>query len=218
MVCVKHTIGSKSFWTHPMELLCYVGHVDSRFKWKHILVLSEIVLILMQRACTVCVEHTIGSEIILDAPHGPPWWRGSSERSVRLEIVLILTQNRCMVCVKSTISSNIILDAPDRTPTDVDHMESHFFPFGDSVKSVQDRCIVCAKRTIGSGIILDAPDGPPRWRGSIESSVHLDKVQILTQDRCMVCVERTIGSEIIFDAPDGTPRWRGSSGISLLSV
>ena len=34
--------------------------------------LSDIVLILMQDRCTVCVEHTIGSEIILDAPNGHP--------------------------------------------------------------------------------------------------------------------------------------------------
>ena len=30
-VCVEHTIGLKSFWTHPMELLGDVGHVESRF-------------------------------------------------------------------------------------------------------------------------------------------------------------------------------------------
>jgi hypothetical protein len=33
-----------------------------------VLVLSEIMLILTQDRCTVCVEYTIGSEIILDAP------------------------------------------------------------------------------------------------------------------------------------------------------
>ena len=32
----------------------------------------EIVLILMQDRCTVCVDRTIGSEIILDAPDGTP--------------------------------------------------------------------------------------------------------------------------------------------------
>ena len=34
--------------------------------------LSDIVLILMQDRCMVCVERTIGSEIILDAPDGTP--------------------------------------------------------------------------------------------------------------------------------------------------
>ena len=34
--------------------------------------ISDIVLILMQDRCMVCVEHTIGSEIILDAPDGTP--------------------------------------------------------------------------------------------------------------------------------------------------
>jgi hypothetical protein len=30
-VCAKHTIGSKSFWMHPMELLGDVGHVEPQF-------------------------------------------------------------------------------------------------------------------------------------------------------------------------------------------
>ena len=34
--------------------------------------LSNIVLILTQDRCMVCVEHTIGSEIIFDAPDGTP--------------------------------------------------------------------------------------------------------------------------------------------------
>jgi hypothetical protein len=37
-----------------------------------VLVCLEIVLILMQDWCTVGVEHTIGSEIILDALDGSP--------------------------------------------------------------------------------------------------------------------------------------------------
>ena len=36
----------------------------------HILVRLEIVPILKHDRCTVCVEHTIGSEIILDTPDG----------------------------------------------------------------------------------------------------------------------------------------------------
>jgi hypothetical protein len=31
-----------------------------------------IALILTQDRCTVCAEHTIGSEIVLDAPDGTP--------------------------------------------------------------------------------------------------------------------------------------------------
>jgi len=34
--------------------------------------LSDIVLILTQDRCTVCVKCTIGSEIVLDAPTGTP--------------------------------------------------------------------------------------------------------------------------------------------------
>ena len=53
--------------------------------------------------------------------------------SIHLEIVLILTHDRCTVCVERTIGSEIILDAHDGTPTDVVHVESHFFQFGGSV-------------------------------------------------------------------------------------
>jgi hypothetical protein len=36
------------------------------------LVRLEIVLVSVQCRCTVCVEHTIGSEIVLDAPDDTP--------------------------------------------------------------------------------------------------------------------------------------------------
>jgi hypothetical protein len=34
------------------------------------------VLLLMHDWCTVCVEHTVGSEIVLEAPDGTPRFRG----------------------------------------------------------------------------------------------------------------------------------------------
>ena len=84
-VCVERTIGSqiildapgalfapnvpsaqKSFWTHLMAPIGDEAQVEDRFG------LSDIVLILMQDRCTVCVEHTIALEIILDALDGTP--------------------------------------------------------------------------------------------------------------------------------------------------
>jgi hypothetical protein len=44
----------------------------TRPKWKLVLVHLEIVLILTQDRCMVCAKHTIGLEIILDAPDGTP--------------------------------------------------------------------------------------------------------------------------------------------------
>jgi hypothetical protein len=35
------------------------------------------------RRCTVCAEHTIGLEIILDTLDGTPRWQGSSENLFR---------------------------------------------------------------------------------------------------------------------------------------
>ena len=48
-----------------------------KLNWKLVLVHLDIVLILTQDRCTVCAEHTIGSEIILDAPDVTPRCRGS---------------------------------------------------------------------------------------------------------------------------------------------
>ena len=40
--------------------------------WNPISDRLEIVFVLVQDRCTVCVKRTIGSEIILDAPDGTP--------------------------------------------------------------------------------------------------------------------------------------------------
>ena len=44
----------------------------TKFKRKLVLVGLEIVLILTLDGCMVCVERTIGSKIILNAPDGTP--------------------------------------------------------------------------------------------------------------------------------------------------
>jgi hypothetical protein len=51
---------------HPMVLLGDEAQVETRFG------LLDILLILTQDRCTVCAEHTMGSEIILDALDGTP--------------------------------------------------------------------------------------------------------------------------------------------------
>ena len=86
-------------------------------KGKLVSVRLEIVLILTQDRCSVCVERTIGLEIILDAPDGTRRCRGSCGMLLllSLEIVLVSVQDRCPISAKRTIDSNIILDAPDGT-------------------------------------------------------------------------------------------------------
>ena len=54
-----------------MVILGDKGHLESR------LVRLEMVLVLVQDRCTVCAKHTIGSDIILDAPDGTTRRRGS---------------------------------------------------------------------------------------------------------------------------------------------
>jgi hypothetical protein len=56
----------KSSWMYPMELL------GEWVMWNLVSVHLETMLLLGQYRCMVCAEHTIGSEIILDAPDGSP--------------------------------------------------------------------------------------------------------------------------------------------------
>ena len=65
-VCAKHAMAQKSFWTHQMVLLGDEAQVQAHFG------LFRDSTSLMQDRCTVCAEHTIGSEIVLDAPGGTP--------------------------------------------------------------------------------------------------------------------------------------------------
>ena len=65
-ICAKRTIGSETFWTHSMERLGDLGHVESCS------VRLEMVLVLVQDRCMVCTKRTIGSDIVLDAPNGTP--------------------------------------------------------------------------------------------------------------------------------------------------
>jgi hypothetical protein len=59
-------LAQKSFWTHPMELLGDVGHVESHFGP------LEIVLVSVQDRSIICAKRTIALEIILHAPDGTP--------------------------------------------------------------------------------------------------------------------------------------------------
>jgi hypothetical protein len=139
----------------------------------------ETVLVLVQDSCTICAKRTIDSELILDGPNGTPRWRGSSEISVCLEIVLILAQDRWTVCVERTIGLEIFWTHLMELVGGMGHVESLFFPFGDSVSVVQDRCMVCARCTIGLKVVLDAPDATTSLRGSTENSARLAIALIL---------------------------------------
>ena len=54
----------KSIWTHPMDLLGDLGHVESYFS-----LFGESVSV-VQDKCMVCAKRTIGLEIDLDTPNG----------------------------------------------------------------------------------------------------------------------------------------------------
>ena len=67
----------------------------TRLKCKLVSVYLELVLILTQDRCMVCVEPMV-----------------RSTQTMHLSCVKI----RCMVCVERTIGSEIVSDAPDGTP------------------------------------------------------------------------------------------------------
>jgi hypothetical protein len=86
-------------------------------KWMHVLVCSDIVLTLTQDRCMVCAEHSIGSEIALDAPDDLLCDFGLVESCFNIfGDSGVLVQVTCTVCAKRTIGTEIILDAPDGTP------------------------------------------------------------------------------------------------------
>jgi hypothetical protein len=49
----------------------------TRLKWKLDSVRLEIVLVFVQDWCSVCVECTVGLEIVLEGPDGTPRLHGS---------------------------------------------------------------------------------------------------------------------------------------------
>jgi hypothetical protein len=90
----------------------------TRLKWKLASDRLETVPILTQGTCTVCAEHTIGSENHFRCTL---WYYEVMSLKqklilVCLQIVLILTQDRCTVCTEHTKGSEIVLHTPDETP------------------------------------------------------------------------------------------------------
>jgi hypothetical protein len=79
----------------------------TRLKWKLGSVRSEIMLLLMQDWCTICVERIVGSEIVLEAPDGTPRGHGSCGISLRsvFKTVLVSVLDRCSVCTERNIGS-----------------------------------------------------------------------------------------------------------------
>jgi hypothetical protein len=74
-------------------LLSYVMWVKSKL----VLICLEIVLISIQDRCTVCIEHAIGSKIVLGAFDRTPRWHGTSGSSFRS--VWRLCYSRCKIGV-----------------------------------------------------------------------------------------------------------------------
>ena len=66
MVCAKHTMAQKLFWTHLMVLLGDEAQVEADFG-----PLGNSANLDADR-CMVCSKRTIGSGIILGAPDGTP--------------------------------------------------------------------------------------------------------------------------------------------------
>jgi hypothetical protein len=103
-------------------------------KWKLVLLLLNILLILMLDRCTVCIECTIGSEIILKHSLVPL----GDEAQVKAHFDPFrhnanLDASGCTVCIKCTIGSKSFWTHPMELLGDMGHVESHMFFFGDRV-------------------------------------------------------------------------------------
>jgi hypothetical protein len=91
---------------------------------------------------------------------------------------------------------------------DVDHVECHFGPFGDSVSV--DAIQVHGLRQMYHRLINHF--GHTRWYSMVRrlnwklDLVHLWIVLTLMQDRCTAWAKRTLASETILDAAYETPR------------
>jgi hypothetical protein len=102
--------------------------------WNFVLVHLEIVFFSVEDRCTVCVERTIGSEIVLDVPDGTPWrhWPcGISFRSVWRQC-----QGRCKIGAQfapnipkahKSFCTHLMVLLGDEA-----QVNAHFISFGDS--------------------------------------------------------------------------------------
>jgi hypothetical protein len=140
----------------------------ARLMWKLDSVCLDIFLILMQNSCTVCVERTRGSVIILYALDRTIRWHGScgiSFRSVwrycyyRCKIGAWFARNVTQAHKSFWMLLMVLLG-------DVAQVEARCSPSEIVLIMKKHRCMVCAERTIASEVVLDAPDGTPRWHGS----------------------------------------------------
>ena len=72
-VCVERAIRSEIVWSHPMELVGDMGHVESHFilfgDSFHFILFGDSFVSVPDR-CMVSAKCTIGLQIILDAPDG----------------------------------------------------------------------------------------------------------------------------------------------------
>ena len=104
----------------------------TKLNWKLVLVRLEIVLILTQDRCVLCVERTIGLKIILSHPMDllgdVGMWNLSS---FRLETVLVSVQDRCMVCARCTKAYISFWMHPMVPLGDEAQVEAPFSLFGD---------------------------------------------------------------------------------------
>ena len=119
----------------------------------------------MQDRCTVCVECTIGLEIVLDTTR----WISEVTLvmwnlvSVRLEIVLVSLQDRCSVSrqtyhwLKNHFRRTRWYSSVTRHKWKLDLVQLEIV-----LILTQDRCKVYAECTICLEVVLDTPDRTPR--------------------------------------------------------
>jgi hypothetical protein len=102
----------KSFWTHTMEQLGDMGHVESLFDpFGDSVTLDERQVRGLRRA-----YHRLRNPFGCTHGYSLVTWVMWNLIWVHSEIELLLMQDRCTGCAERTTGSGIFLDAPNGTP------------------------------------------------------------------------------------------------------
>jgi hypothetical protein len=130
---------------------------------EHGLVCLEIVLILTQDWCTVCTEHTIGIEIILDALMGLLGDEAQVQArfglfgdSATLGAKLVHGLRRTYRRLRNSIGGTRWNSLVTRLKWKLGSVCLEIVQL-----LMQDWCTVCVERTVFLEIVLEAPDGTP---------------------------------------------------------
>jgi hypothetical protein len=123
----------------------------------------ETVLILTQDRCTVCIECTIGSQIVFDTPNGLVSDMGRAESRFSPFGDSVSVSAREVHGLHRTYHRHRNYFGRTRWDSLVTRLKWKLSSVRLEIVLLlmHDWCTVCVKRTLGLEIVLEAPDGTP---------------------------------------------------------